>query len=55
VPSEKADLIIHPMRLRILQLLADGDLTTQQIVEQLGDIPPLRYTDTFVASSMGAS
>jgi DNA-binding transcriptional ArsR family regulator len=38
---EKAilDLIIHPVRLRIMQFLALGQLTTQQISEALPDVP----------------
>ena len=35
----KADLIIHPYRLRILQTLVRGPATTQQISEALPDVP----------------
>ena len=35
----KADLILHPVRLRILQTLAGDELTTQEIADRLGDIP----------------
>ena len=35
----KADLILHPVRLRILQTLTADFLTTQQISQQLPDIP----------------
>ncbi|MAT42326.1 MAG: hypothetical protein CL609_08300 [Anaerolineaceae bacterium] len=37
--SEKADLIIHPVRLRILQVLADKHLTTNEIATHLPDVP----------------
>lgn len=36
---EKADLIIHPVRLRILQVLSEGRLTTQQLSQKLADVP----------------
>jgi len=35
----KADLILHPVRLRILQTLMGDELTTQEITERLGDVP----------------
>lgn len=35
----KADLIIHPVRLRILQTLAGESLTTQEIAARLTDVP----------------
>lgn len=35
----KADLIIHPVRLRILQTLLGEELTTQQIAQRLPDVP----------------
>jgi len=35
----KADLIIHPVRLRILQTLLGEELTTQEIAERLPDVP----------------
>ncbi len=35
----KADLIIHPVRFRILQTLAGEALTTQEIAARLTDIP----------------
>jgi len=36
----KADLILHPVRIRIITLLAGtGKMTPQQIAEQLADIP----------------
>ena len=37
-PSEKADLIIHPIRLRILQLLSREPLTTNQLDQLLPDV-----------------
>lgn len=37
--SSKADLIIHPVRFRILQTLATETLTTQTIAERLPDVP----------------
>ncbi len=39
MPSQKADLIIHPVRLRILQVLADQQMTTSQIAHHLPDVP----------------
>ena len=39
MPPSKADLIIHPVRLRILQSLTLESLTTQDIAERLSDIP----------------
>lgn len=35
----KADLIVHPVRIRILQALTHGPLTTQQISDRLSDTP----------------
>lgn len=35
----KADLILHPVRLRILQTLLGDELTTQEITNRLGDVP----------------
>lgn len=35
----KADLILHPVRLRILQTLMADELTTQEITNRLGDVP----------------
>lgn len=35
----KAELILHPVRLRILQTLTADPLTTQQIDQQLPDVP----------------
>jgi DNA-binding transcriptional ArsR family regulator len=35
----KADLIIHPVRLRILRVLDGEALTTQELAERLGDVP----------------
>ena len=37
--SEKADLIIHPIRLRIMQALSSKALTTQEIAALLPDVP----------------
>lgn len=34
---EKADLVMHPLRLRIMQALSQGNLTTQAIAELLPD------------------
>lgn len=37
---KKADLLLHPIRIRIVQSLYGGkQLTTQQIAEQLSDVP----------------
>lgn len=37
--TSKADLIIHPVRLRIMQTLVDGPKTTSEISEGLPDVP----------------
>lgn len=37
--SEKADLILHPIRLRLIQALAGRSLTPGQLAELLPDIP----------------
>ena len=40
MPESKADLILHPIRMRIIQSLAlGGQRTTQQLVRELEDIP----------------
>ncbi|WP_410513177.1 helix-turn-helix domain-containing protein [Paenibacillus sp. BR2-3] len=40
MPDSKADLILHPIRMRIIQSLAlGGRRTTQQLVRELDDIP----------------
>lgn len=36
---KKADLIIHPVRLRIMQALTEQVLTTHEISQQLPDVP----------------
>ncbi|MBP6470866.1 MAG: helix-turn-helix domain-containing protein [Chloroflexi bacterium] len=36
---KKADLILHPVRFRILQVLAGETLTTQELADQLPDVP----------------
>jgi len=36
---KKADLILHPVRFRILQTLPGETLTTQEIAERLADVP----------------
>lgn len=36
---KKVELILHPVRFRILQTIDGGTLTTQQIADQLTDIP----------------
>jgi DNA-binding transcriptional ArsR family regulator len=36
---EKAELIIHPVRLRILQVLSGDPLTTQEIAQHLSSVP----------------
>lgn len=35
----KAELIIHPVRLRILRDIGNGASTTQEIADRLGDVP----------------
>lgn len=37
--KKRVDLIIHPVRFRILQTLAKAQLTTQEIAERLPDVP----------------
>jgi len=37
--KKKADLVIHPIRLQILQILTNGLLTTQEISDALPSIP----------------
>lgn len=40
MPATKADLVIHPIRMRIIQSLAmGGKRTTQQLLKELEDIP----------------
>lgn len=40
-PESHADLLLHPVRLRMLQLLATGrPFTAQQLSESLADVPP---------------
>ncbi len=36
---QKSDLIIHPVRFRILRAIGREDVTTQQIAERLPDVP----------------
>jgi len=36
---DRVELVIHPVRLRIMQALAGEELTTQQIAERLPDVP----------------
>jgi len=36
---KKVDLILHPVRFRILQTIDDSTLTTQQIADQMADVP----------------
>jgi DNA-binding transcriptional ArsR family regulator len=37
--KKKADLILHPIRMRILMALAEGPKTTQELVYELPDVP----------------
>ena len=37
--TEKRDLLLHPIRLRIVQALGGGQLTPLQVKERLGDVP----------------
>ncbi|MEZ4642153.1 MAG: helix-turn-helix domain-containing protein [Chloroflexota bacterium] len=39
MPLSKAEMIIHPVRFRILQTLMGTSLTTQQIADLLPDVP----------------
>jgi DNA-binding transcriptional ArsR family regulator len=36
---EKADLIIHPVRLRILRILGENSLTTAELSDRMPDVP----------------
>lgn len=38
-PADLADLLLHPVRLRIVQTLLDQPMTPLQLVEALGDVP----------------
>ncbi|GIP34150.1 helix-turn-helix domain-containing protein [Paenibacillus sp. J2TS4] len=41
MPENKAEVILHPIRIRIIQCLADGEqLTAQQVNDKLPDVPP---------------
>ena len=37
--NEKADLIIHPVRLRILRILGENSLTTAELSDRMPDVP----------------
>ena len=37
--NEKADLIIHPVRLRILRILGENSLTTAELSTRMPDVP----------------
>ena len=53
--SEKADLIIHPVRLRIVQVLANRRLTTQEIADALPAVPKssiYRHMQVLLAAGM---
>src|SRR5687767_2199950 len=39
-PLSRADLLAHPVRLRIIMALAGEQLTPQQIAAVLADVPP---------------
>ena len=39
VTMDKAELIIHPIRLQLLRELANEELTTQELSERLPDVP----------------
>ncbi|MFD0872395.1 MULTISPECIES: helix-turn-helix domain-containing protein [Paenibacillus] len=39
--ENKAEVVLHPIRMRIIQCLADGEqLTAQQLNERMPDVPP---------------
>jgi hypothetical protein len=54
--SDSADLLLHPVRLRILQaFLGDRALTTSQLSAELADIPPAslyRHVSRLVAAGV---
>jgi len=53
--SRKAELIIHPVRLRILRLLSDRQMTVEEIHQQLGDVPIAtlyRHVNTLTDNAM---
>lgn len=35
----KVDLLLHPVRLRVVQALLGQEMTPQQLVDALGDVP----------------
>ena len=37
--TEKADLILHPVRLRIIEAIAGRPLTVRELMDVLGDVP----------------
>jgi Fe2+/Zn2+ uptake regulation proteins len=40
MPVKKAEIILHPVRMRIIQALAGGKrMTAQQLLDRLGDVP----------------
>ena len=50
-----ADLLLHPVRLRIVQaFLGDRALTTSDLAAELADVPPASlYTSLFVRRGWG--
>lgn len=39
VASSRADIVIHPVRFRIIQMLMSEELSTKQLAQRLADVP----------------
>lgn len=39
MPNERADLLLHPIRLRIVMAMAGDELTTAELAQRLTDVP----------------
>jgi DNA-binding transcriptional ArsR family regulator len=53
--QSKLDLMLHPVRLRILLALAGAELTTQQLARRLGDVPAssiYRHINRMIAAGL---
>lgn len=53
--QSKLDVLLHPVRLRILLALAGSELTTQQLAQSLGDVPAssvYRHVNRLIAGGL---
>src|SRR5688572_10686821 len=53
--QSKLDLILHPVRLRILMALAGNDMTTQELTRLVGDVPAssiYRHVNRLIAGGL---